>query len=112
MQRTLTPEQEAIGFDKVRDKRSDDSKPLTKEQKKLNREREERNRLFAENTKRESLKPFVEFLADPLAKIKSLCEQGDFSSSYDKRMELFSLMTLVQIQKSLESLVSLLSKKK
>lgn len=112
MPKTLTPKEEAIAFDKVRDKRSGDSKPLTKEQKQIIKEREERSRVFAENTKRENLKPFVEFLADPLASIKYLCSQGDFASSYDKRMELFTLMTMVRTQESLKELVNVLSKKK
>jgi hypothetical protein len=112
MPKTLTPEEEAIAFDKVRDKRSGDSQPLTREQKQLIREREERSRNSAENAKRENLKPFVEFLENPLAKIKDLCSQGDFASSYNKRMELFSLMTMIRTQNSLELLISLLSKKK
>ena len=112
MTKTLTPEQEAKAFDKVRDKRSGDNKPLTKEQKEKNKEREERNRIYAENSKREYLKPFLEFLADPLDTIKFLCSQGDFAGSYDKRIQLFNLMTMVQIQKSLESLISVLKSRK
>ena len=100
----LSREEEARNFDK----KSGNSKPLTKEQKQVIKEREERNRLHAENSKREYLKPFIEFLADPLANIKYLSEQGDFGGSYDKRMELFTLMTLVQIQESLKELVNVL----
>ncbi|MBA7608116.1 hypothetical protein ES703_15291 [subsurface metagenome] len=112
MLKMLTPKEEAIRHDREMDKRSGNSEPLSKEQKQVIKEREERNRLHAENSKREYLKPFIEFLADPLANIKYLSEQGDFSGSYDKRMELFSLMTLVQIQESLKELVLLLNKKK
>ena len=111
MLKTLTPAEEAKAFDKARDKKSGDSKPLTKEQKEKNKEREERNRVYAENSKTEFLKPFVEFLKDPLGTIKFLCEQGDFSGSYDKRMQLFNLMVMVQIQESLEELVNVLNKK-
>lgn len=108
----LTSKEEAIAFDKARDKKSGDSKPLTKEQKEVIKEKEERNRNFAENSKREYLKPFQEFLADPLEKIKYLCSEGDFAGSYDKRIELFSLVTMVQIQESLKELVMVLSKRK
>lgn len=102
---------EARKFDKARDKKAG-NEPLTKEQKKVIKEREERNRLHAENSKREFLKPFEQFEKDPLGTIKYLCSQGDFSGSYDRRMELFSLMTQIQIQESLKELVNVLSKKK
>lgn len=96
MKKKLTPEEEAI----------------TKEQKEIAKQQQEANKLRDERTKADCLKPYNEFLADPLAKIKFLCEQGDFSSNYSKRMELFNLMTQINIQKSLESLVLLLNKKK
>lgn len=100
--RKLTPKEEAIAFDKARDKKAG-NESLTKEQKEKIKEQVEGNRVYAENTKRENLKPFEEFLTDPLAKIKFLCEKGDFAGSYDKRVELFSLMTMVKIQQALES---------
>jgi len=103
---------EEEGFDKQRNKRGDDSKPLTIEEKKLIKEREERDRVRAENSKQESLKPFNEFVTDPLKTIEYLCSQGDFAGSYNKRMELFTMITLIKIQNALESLVSILSKKK
>ncbi|MBA7607111.1 hypothetical protein ES703_14266 [subsurface metagenome] len=96
MKKKLTPEEEAI----------------TKEQKERAKELAEANKLRDERTKADCLKPYNEFLADPLAKIKFLCEQGDFSSNYSKRMELFNLMTQIQIQQSLKELVSVLKSRK
>jgi len=112
MPKKLTPKEEAAAFDKARDKRSGNSKPLTKEQKKVIAEREERNRLSAENTKREYLKPFNEFKEDPLGIVKYLTGQGDFAGDYSKRIQLFNLMTQIQIQKSLKELISVLKARK
>ncbi|GAI96830.1 unnamed protein product [marine sediment metagenome] len=104
--------EEEKGFDKQRDKRSGNDKELSKAEKQLLKERAERERVREENSKRESLKPFVDFEKDPLGTIKYLCEQGDFQGGYDKRMELFQMITMVQIQKSLKELISVLKSRK
>ena len=111
LQKKLTPEQEAAAFDKARDQKAG-NEPVTKDQKIIIKDREERNRLSVENAKIEYLKPFNEFKKDPWGKIEYLCSEGDFSGNYDKRMDLFNLMIQIQIQQSLKELIIVLKARK
>ena len=109
--RKKTPQEEARAFDKARDKRNEDSEPLSKEQKEIARQAREARKLSDDRRKEDMLEPFYKISQDPLSYLRYLVEQGDFFG-VEGRSRLFGVLAEVKTQLAMEELVSLLEKKK
>lgn len=107
----LTPEEEAIAFDRQTAREAGNDPLTTKEVKEIMEQRKADQKLSDENTKGSHLEKFVAFSNDPLAYLHSLVSHGDFTGKGEK-IQLFTLMTLLEISKSLKELVLTLKAKK
>ena len=110
-EKKLTPAEEAIRHDREMDRRSGIEPGLnTREQREKIKEKKKEQELSDESIKNSHLEKFVKFNEDPLAYLYSLTSQGDFADR--GKSELFTLMTLVKIEKSLAELTTLLKARK
>lgn len=107
MSKKLSPQEEAL----LQDRESNEIPVPTREQKKMQHQKQESLKVSRDNASVELLRKFVDFLADPLQYLKSQVSMGEWEGAKEK-YELYSLLTQVKIQESLQDLVSLLKARK
>lgn len=108
MAKKLTPEQEAKAFDK---KRFGGDAELTEEEKEKQKERIKTLRSGEDKAKEDRLNSVKDFDVDPLGYLKEKLSQGSYEGR-DKQHNYLLLVTMVKIQRALESFnLNLLSRK-
>ena len=102
---------EALQFDRQQRIKSGEVIPSSGAEKKIMNENIKKREEAEERNKNQLLEKFTEFLEDPLGYLHSQVSMGEWANR-NERYQLYSLLTQIRLQQSLEELVSLLSKKK
>lgn len=101
--REKTWKEEARAHDRKMSQRNGNVPKLSPKQiKKIEQDREKAQKLRDVEGRNSNLEKFFSFDLDPLEYIKELVAQGDFGNRNEK-LQLFTLMSLIKIQRALES---------
>lgn len=111
MSKKLSPIEEALKHDREMDERSGIVSEPTRQEKKTMLEKQEELKVNQDKAKVDLLKKFVDFLADPLSYLHSQVSKGEWEGK-EERYELYSLLTQVKIQESLQGILEELKKGK
>ena len=102
---------EARKHDRAMEERTGRVTEPTKAEIKLMEQRQEERKIAEENTKTDLLEKFVNFIADPLGYLHTQVSMGEWSNK-EERYELYSLLTAIRTQETLQGILEELKKGK